>query len=66
MSRNTAIKFTKPICLCTDGAPSILGRTVGTVALLKRFLDCPLLKYHCIIHQEPLCGNFLYLQHAMI
>ena len=59
MFRKSAIKFTTLLCVCTDGVPSMFGRSVGTVALLERLLDCPLLKYHCIIHQESLCGNFL-------
>ena len=41
----------------------MIGRTAD---LLERFLDRPLLKYHCIIHQESVCGNIFYLQHAMI
>ena len=44
----------------------MIGRTVGSVALLERFLDRPLLKYHCIIHQESLCGKMLNLRHVMI
>ena len=34
--------------VCTDGAPSMIGRTAGTLALPERFLVSPLLKYHCI------------------
>ena len=30
----------------------------GTAAILGRFLDRPLLKYHCIIHQESLFEIF--------
>ena len=52
--------------VCTDGAPSMIGKAVGAVALLKRFLGRPLLKYHCIIHQESLCGKVLHLQHVMV
>ena len=35
----------------TDEAPSMIGRTAGTVTLLEGFLDRPL-KYHCHIHKE--------------
>ena len=66
MSRKSANKFTQFLCVCTDGAKLMIGRTAGTVALLERFLDHPLLKYHCIIHQGSLCGKMLYLQHVMI
>ena len=37
----------------------------SAVALLERPLDLPHLKRHCIIHQEPLCGIFLNLQHVI-
>ena len=51
MPRKSVIKFTNLSHICTDGAPSMIGRTAATVALLERLLDRPLLKYHCIIHQ---------------
>ena len=66
MSRKSAIKFTALLHVCTDGVPSMIGRTAGTVALRERFLDCPLLKYHCIMHQQSVCGTILDLQHVMI
>ena len=54
------------LSLCTDGAPSMIGQAAGAVALLERFLGRPLLKYHCIIHQESLCGIVLHLQHIIV
>ncbi len=44
----------KFISVCTDGAPAMLGKNVGTVTLLETFIGHPLIKY-CIIHQEVLC-----------
>ena len=32
--------------VCTDGAPSSIGRTAGNVVLFENFLDRPLMKYH--------------------
>ena len=44
----------------------MIGGIAGTAALPEMFLDCPILKYHCIIQQESQCGKNLNLQHAMI
>ena len=66
MSRKSAIKFTKLFRVCTNGAPSMIDVSAGTEALLERFLDRPLLKYNCIMHQETLCGKKNYVQHSMI
>ncbi|XP_076346237.1 general transcription factor II-I repeat domain-containing protein 2A-like isoform X1 [Tachypleus tridentatus] len=63
---NQHLNFSKLLSVCTDGAPSMIGRVAGTVALLEKFFGRPLLKYHCIIHQESLCVTILNLQHVMI
>lgn len=60
------IDTSKLISVCTDGAPSMIGQVAGTTTLLENFLHRPLLKYHCIIHQETLCGKSLNLQHVML
>ena len=51
--------------LCTDGAPAFTGKHSGCGSLLEQFLGRQLLKYHCIIHQEALCGRSLNLRHVM-
>lgn len=51
--------------ICTDGAPAMTGRYAGCLSLLEAFLMRPVLKYHCIIHQEALCGKVLDLKHVM-
>ena len=51
--------------ICTDGAPALTGRHVGCLSLLEKFLERPLLKYHCIIHQEALCGKTMNMKHVM-
>ena len=43
----------------------MIGQVAGTTTLLENFLNC-LLEYHCIIHQETLCGKTINLQHAML
>ena len=60
------LHLNKLLGVCTDGAPSMIGKAAGAVALLERFLGRPLQKYHCIIHQESLCGKVLHLQHVMV
>ena len=57
--------FSKLISVCTDGAPSMVGKVAGAATLLEKFVDHPILKYHCIIHQEALCGKTLNMQHVM-
>ncbi|KAG7162491.1 Zinc finger BED domain-containing protein 5-like 10, partial [Homarus americanus] len=63
---NLQLDSSKLITVCTDGAPSMIGKVAGTTTLLENFLNRPLLKYHCIIHQESLCGKTLNLQHVML
>ena len=44
--------------LCTDGAPSMLGRQAGFVALFRQEIGKPnLISYHCIIHHQALCAK---------
>ena len=46
------------VSLCTGGAPSMLGRQAGFVALLRQEIGKPnLISYHCIIHQQALCAK---------
>ena len=46
------------VSLCTDGAPSMLGRQAGFVALFRQEIGKPnLISYHCIIHQQALCAK---------
>ena len=62
---NFQVDCSKLVSVCTDGAPSMIGRVAGTTTLLEKFVNRPLFKYHCIIHQESLCGKTLNLQHVM-
>lgn len=62
---NLKIDFGKLISVCTDGAPSMTGKVNGATTLLENFLNRPIQKYHCIIHQEVLCAKTINMQHIM-
>ncbi|XP_050508033.1 general transcription factor II-I repeat domain-containing protein 2A-like [Diabrotica virgifera virgifera] len=48
--------FDKCSAIATDGAPSMTGKKIGLVGLLRENgVTCPII--HCIIHQEALCGK---------
>uniref|UniRef100_A0A672ZSE0 Uncharacterized protein n=1 Tax=Sphaeramia orbicularis TaxID=375764 RepID=A0A672ZSE0_9TELE len=59
------IEFTKEknlpmdelIAVCTDGAPCMVGKNRGFVALLREHENRPILSFHCILHQEALCAQ---------
>ena len=51
--------------VCIDGAPAMTGCNVGFCAQLEQFLGRTLLKYHCIIYQESLCGKSLQIKDVM-
>ena len=43
------------VSLCTDSAPSMLGRQAGFGALFRQEIGKPnLISYHCILHQQAL------------
>ena len=53
----------KLISITTDGAPAMVGRTSGFIALCKESESFPdILNYHCIIHQQALCGKILNMK----
>ena len=58
-------QWDKLTSVCTDGAPAMTGCNVGFCAQLEQFLGRTLLKYHCIIHQESLCGKSLQMKDVM-
>ena len=42
------------------------GQVAWTTNLLENFLNRPLLKHHCTIQKESLCGETLNLQQVML
>lgn len=47
----------KLLSVCTDGAPCMVGKNKGFVALLREHEKRPILSFHCILHQEGLCAQ---------
>lgn len=50
--------------LCSDGAPSVVGKNGGMVGQLKQN-GFDVFCFHCIIHQEALCAKTLGLKDVM-
>ena len=65
------LKFNHLCGVTTDGAPSMIGREKGSVALLEKerinsgSSTMKLVKVHGIIHQENLCSKSLRMQSVM-
>lgn len=56
-AKEKKIPLDKLISVCTDGAPCMLGKNKGFVALLREHEKRAILSFHCILHQEALCAQ---------
>lgn len=60
------IPMKKVVGLATDGAPAMVGLQNGFISLCRKDSDIPkFVSYHCIIHQQSLCGKFLSMNNVM-
>jgi hypothetical protein len=59
------LTFDNLVAVCTDGAPSVRGKSVGAVALVEKYVGKKIIKTHCIIHQKALCSIVLNFEHVM-
>ena len=56
----------KLISITTDGAPAMVGCNNGFIGLCKKSDAFPdFHNYHCIIHQQALCGKILNMKEVM-
>ena len=55
------------VSVCTDGAPSMIRKHEGFVALLRRELPNPdtLMSFYCILHQQNLCAKSALLSDTL-
>jgi len=61
-----SIPLNKLVGISTDGAPSMVGIDKGFISLCRKDSNYPkFLSYHCIIHQQALCGKFLSMTDVM-
>jgi hypothetical protein len=66
MLQTFKIDSSKLAAVTTDGAPSMTGKNVGVIALMRQDQQFPtFLSYHCIIHQEALCAKDCNIQEVM-
>nr|XP_042913023.1 general transcription factor II-I repeat domain-containing protein 2A-like [Parasteatoda tepidariorum] len=68
LCKSQNLDINKIVSITTDGAPAMMGAKNGMVGLLRQNLGekkCDLISYHCIIHQEQLCGKELGFERLM-
>ncbi|KAL1492435.1 hypothetical protein ABEB36_010687 [Hypothenemus hampei] len=62
----TEFPIHKLVSITTDGAPAMIGKHNGFIALCKNDDDIPnFTNYHCIIHQQVLCSKVLNSDNVM-
>ncbi|XP_065662992.1 general transcription factor II-I repeat domain-containing protein 2-like [Hydra vulgaris] len=57
--------ITKLVSIVTDGAPAMIGLKKGLVSKLNEKIGKKINNFHCIIHQEVLCGKTIDLDYVI-
>jgi len=65
-AEKTKLPLHKLVAMSTDGAPSMVGRNHGFLALCKQNEQFPdFISFHCIIHNTVLCAKILNVNDIM-
>ncbi|XP_065651132.1 general transcription factor II-I repeat domain-containing protein 2-like [Hydra vulgaris] len=59
------LPITKLVSIVTDGAPAMIGLKKGLVGKLNEKIGKKINNFHCIIHQEVLCGKTIDLDYVI-
>lgn len=65
------LDLNKLFCICTDGAPAMVGKSNGFIANVAKHMrqngiKHKLISYHCILHQENLCAKAIEGQNDVL
>lgn len=65
-AKKTSLPLWKLVSIATDGAPSMVGKNNGFLALCQKDEDFPdFVTVHCVIHQNALCAKVLNMADVM-
>ncbi|KII64008.1 General transcription factor II-I repeat domain-containing protein 2A [Thelohanellus kitauei] len=59
------LEWRKLVSICTEGPPAVVDSKSGCLTLLEQFPGRPILKYHCLLNQEALCGKKMNLKNVV-
>lgn len=65
-AQNFNLPLYKLMCITIDGAPAMTGKHSGFIVLCRANDDFPhFFTFHCVIHQQALCGKILNMKDVM-
>jgi hypothetical protein len=67
--KDLELPWTKLKEVTTDGAPNMIGKKTGLMGRIRQEMDKQnpefYIEFHCVIHQQSLCGKTLKFEHVM-